>query len=117
MGSAEPHFMELPCFLEAEHPRFGGGGAHLQKEPASVAVISPSLRLIDSQRRQLSDCPCHPRSGYSPILLPILECRIVANDGACVKTNQPPNLLIIREFRHTCEQRRIGLWRMGCPLN
>ena len=58
----------------------------MQKQPAAVAIIAPPLCLIDGQRRQLPDSPCHP----PPIPIPILKYRIVANDGASVSIPAAP---------------------------
>src|SRR5271170_5553079 len=67
MGRTKPHFPQLAAFLKAEHPAFRATGAHLQKEPAAVAVIPAALGLRDRQRGQLPDRPRHrPSPSYYP---------------------------------------------------
>src|ERR1700737_670698 len=61
VGRAKPHLPELPRLLKPEYPGFRPRSAHLQKEPATIAVIATPPRLIDSQRCQFSD-----RSRHSP---------------------------------------------------
>src|SRR5271163_2412692 len=67
MGRTQPHFPQLAAFLKTEHPAFRPTGAHLQKEPAAVAVIAAVLSLGDCQRSQLPD-----RSRHSPSYYPSL---------------------------------------------
>jgi hypothetical protein len=51
VGRAEPHLAQLAVNLEPEDPAFCAAGAHLEEQPAAVAVVASPLRLRDGQRR------------------------------------------------------------------
>jgi hypothetical protein len=81
MGRAKPHLPQPAGILEAEDPGFRTAGAHLQEQPAAIAVVAAALDLRDGQRRQLSNRSRHCAASVIPVLLPILIRRIVADGG------------------------------------